>query len=139
MTHEIGVLGDGHGDAGDVHLLKGVAADQVAPDVAGDEDDGRRIHIGGGDARGQVGAAGAGGGKAHAHLARAAGITVSGMGRALFVGGQDVTDAVLIVVQLVIQIYDAAAGVAENGIHPLLQQAFHQYFSAVDLHVSAPL
>ena len=139
FPHEIGVFGDGHGDARDVDFLEGVAADEAAPHVAGDEHQRRGIHVGGGDAGGQVGAARAGGGEAHAHLAGGAGVTVGGVGRALFVGGQDVTDAVLIVVQLVIEIDDAAAGVAENGIYALLQQAFHQYLGAVHHHVDVLL
>src|SRR5699024_2395663 len=84
---EEGGLGDGHGDAGGVHLLEGVPAQQVLPHVAGDEHHGGGVQVGGGDAGGQVGGAGAGGGEAHAHLSGGAGIAVCGVGGALLVGG----------------------------------------------------
>ena len=37
VPDQIGGLGDGHGDAGDVHLLEGVLTQQPLADVAGDE------------------------------------------------------------------------------------------------------
>ena len=86
VPHQIGGLGDGHGDAGDVHLLEGVLAQQRFAHVAGDEHHGGGVHIGGGDAGGQVGGTGAAGGKAHAHLAGGAGIAVGGVGGPLLVG-----------------------------------------------------
>ena len=87
IPDQIGGLGDGHGDAGDVHLLEGVLAQQRLRHVAGDEDDRGGVHVGGGDAGGEICGTGAAGGKAHAHLSGGAGVAVGGVGRPLFVGG----------------------------------------------------
>src|SRR5699024_22880 len=124
---QVVTLGDGHGDAGDVHLLEGVLANETLAHVDGDKDNGGGVHIGGGDAGGQVGGAGAGSGKAYAHLAGRAGVAVGGMGGALLMGRQDVTDLVLVPVelQLVVNIQNGAARVTEYGIHTLFQQTFH--------------
>ncbi len=81
--------------------------------------------IGGGDAGGQVGGAGAGGGKAHAHLSGGAGVAVGGVGGPLLMSGQDMVDLVLIVVQLIIEVQDGAAGIPEDRVDLLLQQALH--------------
>ena len=124
VADQVGALGDGHGDAGDVDFLEGVLADEGLGHVAGDEDHGGRIHVSGGDAGGQVAGTGAGGGKAHAHLAGGAGIAVSGVSSALLVGGQDVGDLILIVVEFVIDVQNGAAGVTEHGVNTLLQQTF---------------
>ena len=47
------------------------------------------------------------------------------MGRALLMGRQNVLNLVAIIVQLVIDVQNRAAGVAEDRVDPLLQQAFH--------------
>ena len=133
-ANQVIALGDGHGHAGDVHLLEGVLADEVGGHVAGDAHDGRGIHVGGGDAGDQIGAAGAGGGEAHAHLAGGTGVAVRGVARALLVGGQDVPDLFPVAVQLVVNVQDGAARVAENCIDTLFEQAFHQNFCAGHLH-----
>ena len=121
-------LGDGHGDAGDVHLLEGVLADQVLAHIAGDEHHGGGVQIGGGDAGDQVGGAGAGGGEADPHLSRRPGVAVGGVGGTLFMSGQDVPDllAIAVELELVIDVQNGAAGVAEDSVNALLQQAFHQ-------------
>ena len=38
-------------------------------------------------------------------------------------GGQYVVDFILIIIQFIIEIQDGSAGIAEDGIHLLLQQA----------------
>ena len=120
-------LGDGHGDAGNIHLLEGVLSDEVFADIAGDEHHRGGVIVGGGNAGDQIGGAGAGGGKAHANLPRGAGVAVGGVGRALLVGGEVVADFFLITVELelVVDVENGAAGIAEHRVHPLLQQAFH--------------
>ena len=65
------VLGDGQGDAGDVDLLEGVAAEDFRGDLAGDGDDGDAVEHGCGEAGDEVGGAGAGGGHADAYAALA--------------------------------------------------------------------
>ena len=56
------------------------------------------------------------------------------MGRALLVGGENMAHLPAIVVKLVVDIEDGAAGVAEYGIDALLQQTFHQDLRACHLH-----
>ena len=125
VPHQIGGLGDGHGDAGDVHLLEGVLAQGLLGHVAGDEDDGGGVHVGGGDAGNQVCRSRAAGGKAHPHLPGGPGVAVGGVGGPLLVGREDVVDFVLVVVQLVIEVQDGPAGIPKDGVHLLLQQALH--------------
>jgi len=48
----------GQGDAGDVDLLEGVGAEDLAADLAGDRHNGNAIEHGGGDAGDEVGGAG---------------------------------------------------------------------------------
>ena len=137
---QVVALGDGHGDTGDIHLLEGILADEVLRHVDGDEHHGRGVVVGGGDAGGQVGGAGAAGGKAHANLTSGAGISVGGMGGPLLMGSQDVANLILIAMefQLVIDVQNRAAGVAEYGIYPLLQQALHQNLRGFHLHIVRP-
>ncbi len=69
LAHQEVVLGHGQRDARDVDLLEGVLADERAGHVAGDGDHGDGVELRGGDARDQVGGAGAGGAEADADLA----------------------------------------------------------------------
>ena len=48
---------------------------------------------------------------------------------------QDMVDPVPIGIQLVIHVQDRTARIAEDGIHPLLQQAFQKDFRTVQKHV----
>ena len=48
------------------------------------------------------------------------------MGRALLVGGEHMGDAVGIFVELIVEIQHCAAGVAEEGVHSLLAEHFHE-------------
>ena len=136
VPHQVVALGDGHRDAGDIDLLEGILAQQRSAHIAGDAHDRGGVHIGGGNAGDEVGAAGAGGGEAHADLAGGTGVAVRCMARALLVGGEDVLDAaVLLVVQhFVIDVEDGAAGIAEDGVDMLFKQAFHQDLGAGHLH-----
>ena len=122
LAHEVVVLGDGQGDAGDVDLLEGVGADLVIGDVAGDRHHGDGIQKGGGDAGDQVGGAGAGGGDDHAGLPGGPGPAVGGVGGPLLVGGEDVPELVLVFVQGIVDMDHLSAGVAENGCNALLNE-----------------
>ena len=116
------VLGDGHGHALDVGFLKAVLAQQRGGHVAGKGDHRDAVHEGGGNAGDQVGGAGAAGGQHHAGAPGGAGIPVRRVGRALLVRGQDMPDAVGVLVQFVVQVQHRAARIPENGIHALLGQ-----------------
>jgi len=65
------VLGHRQGDAGDVHFLKGVGAQHLAGDLAGNADHGDGIQHGRGDAGDKVSGAGAAGGHTDATLPEA--------------------------------------------------------------------
>ena len=129
------VLGDRHRDAGDVGLLEGVGAHERLGHVAGDEHDRRGVHIRGGDGGDEVRRAGAAGGQAHAGAAGCAGIAIGGMARVLLMRGQDVADAVLPLVQLVVDRQHSASGEAEDGAHALFNEALDQDCCSVEFHV----
>ena len=76
----------------------------------------------------------AAGGQYYAGAAGSTRVAVGRMGSALFVGGDDVFDAVLIPVQLVVQIQHSAAGVAEQRIDALLHQHFTENLRTGQLH-----
>ena len=136
IAHQESRLGDRHGDTGGVDLLKGILTQQVLAHIAGDKYHGGGIQIGSGDAGGQVRGAGAGGGEADAHLAGGAGITVSRVSRALLVGGQNVVEFTLVTVEFIVQVQDGAAGIAEDGIYVLLQQALHDRLRCGDFQIA---
>ena len=48
------------------------------------------------------------------------------MGRSLFVGGKNMGDLVLMLVESIINIQDRAARISEHGVHTLLLQALYQ-------------
>ena len=53
------------------------------------------------------------------------------MGSALFVRGQYMADAVLILIKRVVQIQHGAARIPEYGVNSLLEEAFHHDFGTV--------
>ena len=138
MAHREIVLGDGHGDALDVGLLEGIPAQLGGGHVAGESHHGHAVHVGGGDAGDQIGGAGAAGGQHHAGAAGGSGVAVRRVAGALLVGGEDVTHTVRIAVQLIVQIQHGAAGIAEDGVHPLLHQHLHENLRASEFHSLSP-
>ncbi len=114
-VHEVRVLDDRQGDAGDVGLLKGVGADQVVLDLAGDGDQRDGVEVGVGDAGHEVGGAGAARGQADADLAGGARVAVGGVHRALLVAHEHVTQLGS-VVQRVVERDHHPAGKAEQGV-----------------------
>ena len=109
------VLGDRHGDAGDVDFLEGVGAEHLAADLSGDADDGRGIEHGGGDAGHHVGGSGAGGDNGRAYPAAGARIAVGHVGRALLVTHQDVVDRSF--AKSIVGGKNRASGIAEDVAH----------------------
>ena len=134
-AHREIVLGDGHRDALDVGFLKAVRAKARRGDVAGEGDHGHRVHVGRGNAGDEVGGTRPAGGQHHAGTAGGAGITVCRMGGALLVGGQHMGDAVGVLVQLIVKVQHCAAGVTEDGIHPLLAEHLNKNLRTIQLHV----
>ena len=120
------MLGNRHGDAGNIDLLEGVLANQAGADVAGDGNHGDRVHIRGGDAGDQIGRARAARGQTDAGFAGCAGISVRRVRRALLVCGQHMPDAVAVEIQRIVNIKNRAARISENGVNALLYQDFTQ-------------
>ena len=119
------VLGDGHCHARDIHFLEGVAAQRSGADVARDGDHGHAVHERRRDPRDEVGRARAGGRDDDARLARGAGVAVRGVGRALFVAGEDLRHLIFFFIKRVEHVQDGPAGISEHGVHAL-------FFDALD-------
>ena len=109
------VLGDRHGDAGDVGFLEGVGADQGAADLPGDRDDGDGVHLRVGQRGDEVGGAGTRGGHHHADLAGGVGVSAGGVPGALLVADQHVAELHR-VEQRVVDRQHGAAGDAEDDV-----------------------
>ena len=90
--HQEIMLGAGARDAESVGFLKRIAADQLAGDLAGDGDDGNRVHHGVDQTRHQIGGAGTGSRAAHAHLAGRPRVALRREGGVLLVPHQHVLD-----------------------------------------------
>ncbi len=125
---EIVVLGAGTRDAEGIGLLKGVAADELSGDLAGEGDDGNGIHHGVDEPGGEVGGAGSGSGAADSGFAGGARVSAGGEGGVLFVAHQDVAD--VMVVKDVVEGQGDAAGVAEHAIDAFADKAFEQHAGA---------
>ena len=123
LLDDIAVLGEGLRRPGDVRLLENVPPQQIAADLSGDDHQGDGVHIGGGDARQQIGGAGAGGGDADARTSRNAGIAAGRVGRILFGTHQDVVDGAGR--QSVVKGTDGRAGIAEGYLGSFHLQTFH--------------
>ena len=137
LAHEVVVLGDGQGNAGDVDLLEGVGADLVVGNIASDGHHGDGIQKGGGDAGNQIGGSGAGGGDDHAGLPGGPGPAVGGVGGSLLVGGEYVLEFVPVFIQGIIDMDHLPAGIAEDGGDALLQQSPDHNVRAGQFHVSS--
>src|SRR5262245_37090043 len=111
-VNEKTLLGDGGRDRNDIHLLKGILAQEVRRNVAGNGDDRYRIAVGIGNAGHEVGRSGARGRQTDAHLSGGSGKSLSRMGGALFVLYADAADIVLL--EHVENLQIGPAGIAEQ-------------------------
>ena len=116
-------------DADRVGFLKGVGADQIGRDLAGDDDHRDAVHQRIGDTGDRVGRAGTRGNQHNARLAGRPRIAFRGMGRCLLVPYQNMLDLRMLV-QRVINGKHSAARIAEHGIHAKVQEGFYQYVGA---------
>ena len=122
LGHQVVVLGDRDGAAGDVGLLERVAADEVRRNLPGDADHRDRVEHGGGDARDQVGRAWARGCDTNTDLPRCARIAIRHVRSALLVARQHVVDRVLD--HRVVGRHDRAARISEADLDPLAYERF---------------
>ena len=131
------VLGDPHGDAGDVALLEGVGADGRGGDLPGHHHQGDGVHVGVGQGRHDVGGPGAAGHDGHAGPAGDLGVPLGHVARSLLVANEDVPDGR--VDDRVVHGQDGAAGEAEHDLHLLHLQALDQRLCSCEFHRGAPL
>ena len=127
------VLHAGTGDAGDVHLLEGVAADEGGGHLAGEHHHGNGIHVGSGDAGYRVGGARPRGHQRNAGLARGPRIAISGMGSGLFVAHQDMTH-LLLLKERIVDVQDGATGVTPDVLDTLIDKRLDDDFRATQFH-----
>ena len=112
-------------NSGDVHLLKTVSAQKRNCHIAGDGDQRDAVQIGVGNTGNQIGRTGAAGGDDHTGFAGNPGKTIGGVGGILFMGAQNVIDAVGIFIQLIIDGQNRSAGITENGVGTIAAQCFN--------------
>src|ERR1700733_2778476 len=130
---EVVVLGDGQGDTGDVDLLKRVAPEDFAADLACDRHNGNAIEHGGGYAGDEVGGAWAGGRDADPDFAGGAGVAVGHVRGALLVADEDVVDGEL--AQGVVGGGGGSARVAEDFVHAFAGEGGPDDFGSGELRV----
>ena len=92
VPYQKGGLGDGHGNAGDIHLLKDISAQQMTGHLSSDSHHGDRIHVGCGNTSNQVGSSGTGGDHAYSYLAADPGIAGGHMAGVLLRPHQGIAD-----------------------------------------------
>ncbi len=127
------VLGDAHGDAGDVALLEGVGSDGTRRHLTGHDDQRRRVHVGVGERRHDVGGARAARHHGDAGTAGGHGVPLGHVTGALLVADQDVADGR--VDDRVVDGQDGAAGQAEHDVDPLHLEALDEGLGPGHLHV----
>ena len=129
LFHQIIMLGAVARDTDRVGFLKGVGADQVGCDLAGDDHHRNTVHQRIGNAGDRIGCARAGCYQHDARLAGGTGIAFRCMGRGLFVADQYVLDLGMLVKRIIYRQH-CTARIAEDGIHIQVQQGFDQYVGA---------
>src|SRR5699024_9698494 len=102
--------------------------------VGGDGHDRNRIHISRGDPCHKVRGSRTGSSEADAYFPGSPRVSVRRMGRALFMGSQDMIDLILIFIQSVVHVQDGSARITEDGVHALFFQTFYNNFCTSKLH-----
>ncbi len=128
---EVMVLGDSPADLDDRRFLERIGADDAGADLARDGDHRHGIELGVGQAGDEIGRARPAGGHAHAYLAGGARIAVRHEAAALLVARQNRAKFALHPGQRLVQGHAGPAGIRENGIDPVADQAFNQDVGAL--------
>ncbi len=121
MGHHIIMFGDRAGNAGHIGFLKSIIADIGGCHLTGQGHHRDRVHKSGGNSSYQIGCTRPRSGQADSDLAGGSGITVSGMGRSLFMPHQNVANFG-VEHQGVMHLQGAGTGITENKIDPLSLQ-----------------
>ena len=132
LFHQVVVLGDGGGDAGDVRFLEGIPADEMGGHLAADHHQRDGIHIGGGNAGDHVADSGTAGGKADTHFPGGPGIAVRCMDGPLFMAGEDMGE--FHTLQSIIQAQYGPSRIAEDNLDLFFSQTFDDGFCTGDFH-----
>ena len=139
VTNREAVLHDRTRHANDIGFLEGVVTNQVAHDLAAQNNHGNGVHVGGRNASHRVGSAGARGHQHHAGLAGGTGIAVGSVGGCLFVPHEDVLHFVL-AEQRIINMQRRATGITINVLDALiLQEAGDHICAGKQFHCVSPL
>jgi hypothetical protein len=133
FLHQIVILAAGPRDAHDIRLLESIIADEHGGHLPAKDHEGNGVHGGGGDSRHRVGGSGTRGHQGHTGLAACPGVSVRRVHRTLFVPGEDELN-VLLVIEMVEDVEDHAARVAEDVLHALPFQALKKDFCTGFLH-----
>ena len=131
--HQVSALGADGGDAANVAFLEGFGAQGGPRYLSGDSNQRHAVGFGAHNAGNQVGGAGAGGCHADAGLAGDAGVAVGGVGGGLLMPHQNMTQ-LRIGPEGIVKGEDGAAGMAEQHIHALAQQAFADDFGTFQFY-----
>ena len=135
--HQIIVLRDGTGDAGDIGFLEGVPPDIGIPYLPCEANQGDRIHIGRGNSGDEIRRARSRGSEHHPHFSRGSGVAVRSMHRPLLVLRQNMGK--LHLVEFIIQRQHRTARIPEDEVDPFLFQAFQHRPRPIDHHRDNPL
>ena len=130
--HQEVVLGNALGDTGDVALLEGVGTDGARGDLAGNDHERGRVHVGVTDGGHDVGRPGAGGDHGHTGTAGGEGVALGHVAGTLLVADEYVADAR--VDQRVVDREDGATGQAEDNFDSFHLQALDEGLRASQLH-----
>ena len=136
IAHQEIMLGAGTRDARDVAFLESVVADEPCGHLPGENHQRNGIHVGRGNAGDGVGGAGTGGDQANADLAGRAGVAVGGVHRSLLVPDQNMFEIAFI--ELIVNIQNCSARIAENDLHLFFFQHFQENLCAFEFHVTPP-
>ena len=113
---------DPTGDTCYIHLLKAVSPQKGRCHVPGNGDKGNAVEVGIGDTGDQIGRSGTAGGDDRSRSAGDPGVTVCGVGGILFMGAEDMMDAMSVFIQFIVNRENGASGITEDGIDSIAAQ-----------------
>ena len=133
LHHQVRLLHHWSGHADRVALLEGLGAHEGTRDLSGDGDDGRRVHLRGGQASHQVCRARSGRCDADSDTSRQTRVGLGRVGRRLLVPHQYVPQ-LRVVPERVVEGQDCPAGVAENNRDAFPEEGFANRVGADRAH-----
>ena len=125
------VFCDRHCNTCNVYLLETVFPEKRYSHVTRNRNDRNGVHICRCDTCHKVRGTRTAGRQTDAHLACSPRIAVCRMGCSLLMGCQNMPDLIAMFVQFIVHIEDRSARISEDGVHPLLFQAFYYYLSSI--------